>query len=80
MFLSLADVSQLHHQNQSSLNTVCCLALPLPVSSGEANQELAIIQYLKALDEQVHSQNTVSKCMFLFLKYYCGLKQDCQTC
>lgn len=54
VFLSLADIFQLHQQNQSSLNSVCCLALPLPVSSGEAKWELAMIQYLKALNDMKH--------------------------
>lgn len=68
MFLSLADTFQLYHQNQSSLNSVCCLVLPLPVVSGEANQELAIIPYLKAFDKKELSQNIVSKCVCLFFK------------
>lgn len=66
MFLSLADIFQLHQQNQFSLNSVSCLALPLPVSSGEAKWELAIIQYLKTLNDMKHSQNIVSKAMCLF--------------
>lgn len=60
MLLSLAGIFQLHHQNQPSLNSGHCLALPLPVSSGEANQELAIIQHLKARGENEHKQNLAS--------------------
>lgn len=66
MFLSLAGIFQLHHQNQSSLNSVHFLVLPLPVSSGEANQELAITQHLKSPDENEHRQSILASVSVCF--------------